>query len=128
MQIESVQCRAAQFVNNCYDRHSSVTDLVKQLGRDSLEVRRKVNRLTVFFRSVNETIALPLPVELRKPTRITRNKHSKSYLEMSTGPNYFTESFYQRTVRDCNALPEDVIIAASTKTFKKLVLDHFNNE
>ena len=105
-----------------------MTDLVKQLGRDSLEVRRKVNRLTVFFRSVNETIALPLPVELRKPTRITRNKHSKSYLEMSTGPNYFTESFYQRTVRDCNALPEDVIIAASTKTFKKLVLDHFNNE
>lgn len=127
-EIESVQRRAARFVNNCYDRHSSVTDLVKQLGWDTLEVRRKANRLTTFYKSVHGKIALPLPDGLLKPTRITRNKHSKSYLEMPTGPNYFTESFYPRTVRDWNALPEEVVQAVSAEAFKKRVLDHLNND
>ena len=41
---------------------------------------------------------------------------------------YFTESFYPRTVRDWNTLPEDVLQSESAKTFTERVLDYLNNE
>ena len=79
-QIEAVQCRSARFVTNCYDRYNtSVTNLIKQLGWDNLETRRKINRLAAFYKALNNQIAVPLPNDLLRPSRITRNQHSVFY-------------------------------------------------
>ena len=44
-----VQRRSALIVSNCYDRTASVTDMVNNLGWDSVELRRKRNRLTMTY-------------------------------------------------------------------------------
>ena len=44
-----VERRSARIVSNCYDRSASVTDMVNNLGWDSLELRRKRNRLTMMY-------------------------------------------------------------------------------
>ena len=103
-QIESVQRRCARFVTNCYDRYNtSVTNLIKQLGWDSLETRRKINRLAVFCKALNNQIAVPLPNDILRPSRITRNQHSLSFTQMPTGPNYYMYSFFpkNRTRLEC---------------------------
>ena len=125
LQIETVQRRAARFALNCYDRYNtSVTGLIKQLGWDSLETRRTANRLNVFYKAVNNQIAIPLPNELQRPIKTTRNQHSKSFIQMSTGPNYYINSFFPRTVKNWNSLPEEIVQAPSTEKFKLLLIDH----
>ena len=65
-QIEAVQLRTAGFALNCYDRYTtSVSGLIKQLGWDSLENKRTANRLNVFYKIVNNQIAIQLPNDLQ---------------------------------------------------------------
>ena len=75
----------------------------------------------------NNQIAFPLPNDLLRPSRITRNQHSLSFTQMSTGPNYYMYSFFPRTIRDWNALPETVVQAFNVDSFKMSVLQHFSN-
>ena len=105
MQIEAVQRRASRFALNCYDRYNtSVTVLIKQLGWDSLETRRTGNRLNVFYKAVHNQIAIPLPNDLQRPVRTTRNQHTKSlFIQMSASPSYCINSFLPKTVKDWNS-------------------------
>ena len=47
--LEMVQRRAARFVLNDYDRHSSVTDMLSSNGWKTLETRRREARLCLMF-------------------------------------------------------------------------------
>ena len=128
MQIEAVQRRAARekmrFVYNCYDRYNtSVSGLIKQLGWDSLESRRTANRLNVFYNVVNNKIAINLPEDLKQPIRSTRNHHSQSFIQLSTGPNYYNNSFFPRSVREWNSLNDQIVLAPSSNAFKCKLLE-----
>ena len=46
-----------------------------------------------------------------------------SFIQMSTGPNYYINSFFPRTVRDWNSLQETIIQAPSSDKFRTLALD-----
>ena len=123
MQVEAVQRRAARFALNCYDRYNtSVTELIKQLGWDSLENRRTVNRLNIFYKIINNQIAIHLPNDLQQPVKKTKNI-TLGHIQMSTGPNYYINSFFPRTVRDWNSLQENIIQAPSADKFRTLTLD-----
>ncbi len=129
VQIEAVQRRAARFAFNCYDTYNtSVSGLIKQLGWDSLETRRTANRLNVFYKAVNNQIAIQLPNDLQRPSRMTRNQHSKSFIQMSAGPNYYNNSFFPRTVKDWNSLGENIVQAPSSDRFRTLILDHLRSD
>ena len=66
--LEDVQRRAARFAHNNYDyHHTSVTKLVKELEWESLQLRRKINRLTVLHKAINGEIAT-LPADVRRRT------------------------------------------------------------
>ena len=76
-QIEAVQRRAARFTLNCFDRYNtSVTGLIKRLGWDSLENRRTANRLNVFYKIVNNKIAIQLTNDLQQPVKTTTTEKS----------------------------------------------------
>ena len=47
--IESIPRGAARFVSSDYDRTSSVTSMIKELGWSSLQSRRTLHDLTRFF-------------------------------------------------------------------------------
>lgn len=62
--IEIVQRRAATFVNNDYSRHSSVSQMIKSLGWDSLERRRLINQTCMFYKIYRGLVGISPPSEI----------------------------------------------------------------
>ena len=78
-QIESVQRRAARFVMRDYSRYSSPSTMMASLDWDSLESRRKINRLALMHKITNNQAAVPVETFLQPVTRPTRNQNNKAY-------------------------------------------------
>ena len=63
-EIENVQGRAIRFVKNDNNGESSVTLMMQDLKWDSLERRREVSRLTLFYKAIHQETAIPFPNHL----------------------------------------------------------------
>ena len=50
MLLERVQRKAARFCLQNYNRTASITDMLRELEWDTLEMRRKKNRLTLTYK------------------------------------------------------------------------------
>ena len=57
--LEKIQRKAARFVKKDYRNTSSVTTMMKDLGWETLQRKRKVNRLTMMYKIVNKHVAIP---------------------------------------------------------------------
>jgi len=58
-QLEAVQQRSAHFVKNCWARTpGTVTNLLNDLDRPPLQVRRKIARLTLFHEAIQSESAI----------------------------------------------------------------------
>ena len=73
--IEKVQRRAASFVAHDYKRSTNSQDLVHQLGWDSLESRRLLAQVTLFFKIKNNLIDLEFPSSIQPAPR-SRIQHT----------------------------------------------------
>ena len=71
--IEMVQRWSACFVTNCYDRTASVTDMLNNLGWDSLELRRKRNSLAMMNMLIHNGLA-----EIEKYKYLTPESHVRT--------------------------------------------------
>ena len=58
--IEMVQPRAARYTLNRYGNTESVTNMLDELGWDTLETRRKKSRLVVFYKIQNTLLETDL--------------------------------------------------------------------
>ena len=58
--VNKIQRAAARFVTNNYQRKSSVTALIQDLGWTDLKTRRKNFRLTSLYKILNGLIAVPV--------------------------------------------------------------------
>ena len=92
--IERVQRRAARWVSNDYSSYSSVTDILSNLGWQSLENRRTDTRLAMFYKIVYGLVAIPLPSYFEHPEVYTRHMHSLSYRQIHTSVCYYKYSFF----------------------------------
>ena len=60
--IEGVERRAARFIKNCDEREQgTLTNPLKDLKWHSLELRRKIARLTTMYKMVNNRIRVNIP-------------------------------------------------------------------
>ena len=57
--ITRVQRKAAQLVTSSYDRRTSVIKLLKDLQWDSLQERRRQQRLVFMYKILNDQVAVP---------------------------------------------------------------------
>ncbi|KAJ8042793.1 RNA-directed DNA polymerase from mobile element jockey [Holothuria leucospilota] len=119
--VEQIQRRAARFVCTDYSPHSSVTEMLKDLGWDSLKVRRTVNRLAIFHKARLGLLALPMN-NLQPVRRPYRHNHSNSFLHIPTNKDCYKYSFFPRTVRDWNLLPQNITDLEDPKQFKSAAL------
>ncbi|KAJ8038699.1 hypothetical protein HOLleu_16195 [Holothuria leucospilota] len=119
--VEQIQRRAARFVCNDYSPHSSMTEILKDLGWDSLNVRRTVNRLAIFHKARLGFLALPMN-NLQPVRRPSRHHHSNSFLHIPTNKDCYKYSFFPRTVRDWNLLPQNITDLEDPKQFKSAAL------
>ena len=116
--IEMVQRRAARYALNNYNRTSSVTDMLKELGWDTLELRRKRQRLSLMYMFQNDLAEINKQKYLAPKARTSRHLHKYSYKVPPSKTNYHKFSFFPRTIKDWNTLPINTVEAPSLVSFK----------
>ena len=60
-QLEKVQRRAARWVLNDYRYTSSVTLMLKQLSWPTLMLRRRISRLSILYKAIQQQLSLTIP-------------------------------------------------------------------
>ena len=91
-----VNRRAARFVANDYDQHSSVTAILKNLDWPSLEHRRRNQRLILMNKIVHNLVAVPSTPLIPADSRTGAN-HNYKCKNVSTSSSQHENSFFPRT-------------------------------
>ena len=115
--IEQVQRQGACFVQrNYWEREPGcVSRMIKELGRQSLEERRLIHRLTLLYQIQLGLIDINARPILCSNNRCTIGAH-RIYQPLATQPVY-KYSFYPRTIRDWNRLPATATVNQTLEEF-----------
>ena len=97
--LKRVQCKTAWLCSKNYDKYASVTDMIKNLGWATLEMRRRQSRLMLMYELTHGLI----DIDTRVPYA------DKGVLKFS---------FFPKTIADWNCLPEAIASSSSLETFK----------
>ena len=119
--LEIIQRRAARYVLDRYHYSASVTEMLNELGWKSLEKRRKYMRLIMMYKIANSLVAINVTNYLKPCLRQNRNYNDFAFILPRTGPDYFNYSFFPRTIKDWNVLPNHVVKALTMDPFKTLL-------
>ena len=116
--LEGVQRRAARFVKgNFYDRSPGcVTSMLRDLEWEPLATRRQNSRLVMMYKINDDLIDIPAATYLTSGDARTRGK---KYRQPTTSRDVYKNSFFPRTVRDWNHLPEHMKGARTIDGFKE---------
>ena len=110
--IEMVQRRATRFVTNDYGRTSSVTEMIANLGLDTLQKRRDLARLSMMYRIVHELVDIPVESYLT-PSAIMTRGHDSHFHQIRTSNTTYQQSFFPRTIVLWNQLPQTAVSQTS---------------
>ena len=110
--LEKVQKRAARFVTRNYTyEKGSMTDILNKLKWESLQKRRKDNRIILLYKGLKGRAKIPTD-DLIPKNRRCRNQHSLAFQIPSASTNAYLHSFFPQTIRDWNELPDSLISSA----------------
>ena len=94
--LERVQRRAARFCTQNSQQTASVTDMLKELNRDTLETRRKKARLTLVYKLSHNLININTESYLiPHPKTRTHGSHPRKYFIPRASKDIFKFSFFQ---------------------------------
>lgn len=124
--LEKVQRRAARFVLRDYKRSSSVSEMLKQLDWEPLEVRRTKARLCTIYKESHGIIPSNIthlkhqPSNDQLPSRPkTRQSNSKTnYRRVQANKNNYLHSLYPWTIPEWNLLADSVKCQPTLAAFK----------
>ncbi|XP_072032799.1 uncharacterized protein [Amphiura filiformis] len=118
--IESVQRKAARFCTGDYQRESSVTQMLEDLGWDTLAVRRERNRLAMFYKIQNELVGINKEAYIQTSSAAGLRRNHHLHVEIPfIKKDVYKNSFFPRTGRAWNSLTQTTISAPSLDIFKK---------
>ena len=90
--------------------------MIETLGRRSLEQRRAIADLCLFYKIVHGLVAVPLPRFIQLNTRISRYCHSMTFRQPHTTTDCYLKVFiFPVAVVQWNALPESVVCCQALK-------------
>ena len=106
--LEQVQRRAARYVYNDYTSRTPgcVAEMVNELGWESLQDRRQISRLSLLYKAHHGLVDINKANYLKPADSRTRS-HTGFYQE-HTAHEVYHNSFFPRTVREWNRLPNSV--------------------
>ena len=110
--LESVQRRAAKFCYSDYQRRSSITTMMENLGWEQLHARRQQTKAIMLYRIVNQLVDIQA-ASILIPTGTHIRGHVNRLLPPKCSVNACKYSF-----RLWNSLPEEFITATSLDVFK----------
>ena len=118
-QLEVVQRRASHWIKNVYGWCSSVTDMLEQLGLESLESRRRDQWLILMYKVMHELIGIASEdLALEKANGRTRAAHKFKFKHQSPTTTEHCHSFVNLTIPEWNQLPPTMAEADSLSEFK----------
>ena len=123
-QLEMIQRRGARFVNADYRYSSSPSMMLEKLKWQSLEVRRKMARLSMFFKASQGNFAISLN-KLQKPVRQSRSSEPHTYVQIGAHSDAYKFSFFPRTVVDWNMLPYSIVEKQSVDSFHCALVNYY---
>ena len=100
IKLERVQCQAVRWVAGNYQRMASVTEMQTKLGWETLEVRRSKIRIAMFYKILNNLVAIKT-TQLLITTNATRKNHALTILQLQARPSYYHYSIYPWTIPLC---------------------------
>ena len=96
---------------NDYDRSHSVSQMIEELGWDSLASRRRANRLSVFAKAYNECDSLRdislLITKAHMPSLRAPNLYRVNQIHCRKNIGHY--SFTPRSIQEWNALPKNIL-------------------
>ena len=119
--LEAVQLEAARFVTGQHSRQASVNALLQDLQWRSLQERRFVSRLALFHKALNGQAACDIPHYFPPHTPRTRCSHRAQFSLPHQHLDIYKYSFFPRTIRVWNIIPEAVAQAPDTVSFKTML-------
>ena len=121
--IEAVQNAAARFCTRDYQRTSSVSGMVSDLGWDSLRIRRLLLDVTLFYKIQHDFVRIPFPPQVTPaPLQSTRSSHIYKKQVTYASINAYKHSFFIRTIPVWNGLPGSAVVAPSVGMFQAAAL------
>ena len=102
-------------------KHSSVTTMLNELDRKSLEKQRDDSILVMFHKIINQYVDIPYDHILHKVPSTTRSS-SRKYLHLPSRIDSYMQSFFPRAIRLWNHLPDYLVETDNVDTFKSLLL------
>ena len=118
--LESVQCKTARFVRADYSRYSDVTRMMDNLGWRTLQERRFVSRMSLFYCAAHQPTACIIPPYIATTQPRTRTSHNLQYIPPQAHTDVYKFSFFPRCVRTWNILPSTIV-----KAFKAALNNSF---
>lgn len=120
--LEMVQNNSARFILSNYNRTASVTTMKSTLNLQSLAVRRKISRLSLFHKifyhqHLHEELILP-PLYVS-----SRLDHAHKVGIASTRTTAFSQSFIPRTSLEWNRLPSPTATIVNHTLFKNAIVN-----
>ena len=115
--LEIVQRRAARYVTNLYHNTSSVSSMIEQLEWTTLQERRKHSRLLMMYKLKNNIVRVDASSKLIPNERPSRNNEQALRI-LSCKTTVRKDSFYPRTIKEWNTLPNCTVSAPSPESFK----------
>jgi len=75
----------------------------------------------MLFKIVNELVVVPHKDIENLAQRRTRGSHCSKFDTMRANTDTLKYSFFPRTIRDWNSLPENIVTAPSVQSFKEML-------
>jgi len=100
-----------------YRRTTSASQLISELGWQSVAERRKTSRLTLLYKAINGLVGI-LMDELEHTSRCTRHCGPDAFIILQSRVDAYKFSFFPRTVSDWNSLPSSARSTPSVNCLK----------
>ena len=121
MLLERVQRKAARFCLQNYNRTASSTDMLRELERDTLEMRRKKNRSTLTHKLSHSLVDFKTEKFLLPNGETwTRRSHAFKYKIHKIRKDVFKFSFFLRSISEWNSLPSAIVNSKSLDCLKQI--------
>ena len=122
--LEGVQRRAARFVTGDYRTTSSVSEMISNLGWETLQERRTEAKMVMMYRITYGLIDISA-TSLLLPATLSTRGNSMRYLQPFCRTDAYRCSFFPSGIRLWNQLPECVVTAPTFETFKGGLPGHY---
>lgn len=124
--IEALQNRAARFIFSDYSRYTSVTSLKNKAELDTLALRRKISRLSLFHKLYHHP-SLHDDFFQSPQVIFPRRDHPYKVKRINCQSFHYAYSFLPRTITEWNALPSDIATEPDLTKFQDLIRSRLVN-